>query len=72
MSAEERKQYNYDQKVNGCIFKPLCIHKNGLWALLSYSLIMWVCLCITLAVFYIRIKVNVMRITLQNCNEAGN
>ena len=33
-------------------------------ALLSYSLIIWVCLRITLAVVCILIKVNVMRITL--------
>ena len=32
--------------------------------LYSYGLIMWGSLCITLAVVYIRIKVNVMRITL--------
>ena len=31
---------------------------------LSYSLFVWVGLCITLAVFYIRIKVIIMHITL--------
>ena len=30
MSAEELKQHNCNQKVNGCIFKHLCTHKNGL------------------------------------------
>ena len=37
MSAEEHKQHNCDQKVNGCIFKPLCTHKNGLnWSTLKF------------------------------------
>ena len=35
-------------------------------ALLSHSLILWVGLHITLVVFYIRTKVNIMHITLHN------
>ena len=38
-------------------------------ALLSYSLIIWVCLRITLVVVYVCVKVNIMLITLQNNDD---